>query len=170
MHSVEEAERLLFQLEYQSKRRLLDALEAQGHDEGTLGAYSAFLDRARQLPSAEIEALRGTPAGDAVADTIIKIQRIHVLTEPAPAGGWRRTGRWLTMAVAMGGGVVAAWDYSFPLGSACAAVVGIAAATIINRSWLGGRPERRHAVAALLTPRSQRLWKLIGQNAGPSPV
>jgi len=170
MHSVEEAEQLISQLEYQTRRRLLDALEAQGCDEEKLRAYNAVLDRARQLPSAEIEALRGTPAGEAVANTIIKIQRIHVLTKPAPANGWRRTARWLTMMVAMVGGAGIAWNYSFPLGSAFAAVVGIAGATFINRTWLGGRPERRNAVDALLTPRSQRLYKQIGQEVEPSPL
>jgi hypothetical protein len=170
MRTVEEADRLIFQLEYESRRRVLDALEAQGHDGETLEAYGAFLDHARQLPEEEIEALRGTPEGDAVADTILKIRAIHELTKPAPAGGWRRKARWLTIMVAMVGGAVAARRYSFPLGSAFAAAVGIAAATIINRTWLGGDPERRHAVDALLTPRSQRLWRLVGEKVGPSPA
>jgi hypothetical protein len=170
MPYIDNADETLAHLELSYKTKVLRRLESWGHDDEALEAHRSLLDSARSLPHQEIENLRGTPEGDAVADTIIKIQRLHHLARPVSAGGWRKIARIALAASLSLGGWLLGLEYSFPIGGLFGASLGFAASIVIGRQWLGGMPERRHAIAALTSPTARRRWALVGAEVGPSPA
>jgi len=157
-------------LERDDITKVLDALEAKGHDEEALEAWAVLIDDALHQPEEGLDSIRALRDGDAVADMIISVKSLHELTSPAAAGGWRKAARWTLFGVLGVTGASLATGQAFPFGSLFVAAIGVAAATVINWHFLGGRPERRHAVGELLSPKSQRRWKAVREAAGPSPA
>ena len=167
--SEAEAKHKIAKLKMGYQMEILDLLAARERNPEIIEAYATILADASDLSDYEIERLKGTPEGDAIANTIIKIQVMDTLMLPKRAGGWRKGVRIAVTICLMAAGWLSAPHYTLPFGGILGVGIGFIVAVVFGYFQLGGRPETRHALAALTTSQSQRNYAALSRLAGPSP-
>lgn len=123
--------------------------------------YKLALDADHSGKLDQVNALRGTPQGDAVADAIIKTQRLRDMSKETPRGGWRVGARLATQAIGAAAPVLAAGPWGL-----AASGPGLMAARAANRMLLGGEASRVN-MATKFIGKADRYSKL-GKRVGPS--
>lgn len=123
--------------------------------------YKLALDADHSGKLDDVNGMRGTPQGDAVADAIIKTQRLRDLSKETPAGGWK------AMASNAAGVVGAVAPYA--IGGAIASPIGALTAGLARsgvRRLVKGEASRVN-MATKFIDQSNRYAKL-GERVGPS--
>jgi hypothetical protein len=124
--------------------------------------YKLALDADHSGKLDQIEALRGTPQGDAVADAIIKTQRLRDMSKETPEFGWKAGVRGLVETTgAIAPAIAGAGAFSVPLGAA-----GLMLARRATRGLAGGEASRVNMATKFINQADR--YKALGKRVGPS--
>lgn len=135
-------------------KEMINALDIPAAEKMSLkGALDA--DYSTAVTTAE--GLRGTPQGDAVADAIIKTQRLRQLTPEIKRGG---IASWAKTAMEIGGNIAGPLVSGNPLGAV--------AGTVARRALSGAEGEAARANAAERLIKKAPRYAQLAEEVGPS--